>query len=93
MSNSKTQKIQKTTTELSAYQEVATRLGALAFTGLAVVGATEMILEHMQSLNPAVGHGSSSLTELFARGEGKGESARMPEEFDIGLQTPHVSGL
>ena len=87
------QKIQKNTNELSTYQEIATRLGALAFTSLAIVGATEMILEHMQALNPVAGHGSSSVSELFARGEGMGESARMPEEFDIGLQTPHVSGL
>jgi hypothetical protein len=86
------QKIEKDK-ESSARKEAAARLGAVMLTGLAIVGAAEMIMEHMPALNMAAGHGSTSISELFARGEGKGESARMPEEFDIGLQTPHISGL
>jgi hypothetical protein len=73
--------------------ELAVQASALGFAALTIVGATELIMEHMSALNPAAGHGSNSISELFSRGEGKNESARMPEEFDIGLQTPHISGL
>lgn len=76
--------------ENSIFQLTAAHLGAWALVGLTVVGASEMILEHQSAVNPAAGHGSS---EQVARAEGRGESARMPEEFDIGLQTTSISGL
>ncbi len=74
-------------------QAMAIQAGALGFAALTLVGASEMVMKHVAALNPATGHGSTSISELFARGEGKNESARMPEEFDIGLQTPHIAGL
>jgi len=73
--------------------EAALRVGAWMLAGLALVGVTEMITEHQHAVNPASGHSTALVSELFARGEGKGETARLPEEFDVGLQTPHVSGL
>ncbi len=87
------QKLQSDSKFLGLNQEIFTRIGALVFTGLVVIGATEMVLEHMTVSNPTAGHASNSISELFARGEGKTESARLPEEFDIGMQTALVSGL
>lgn len=87
------QKQIKDTKHLSNFNDFAVQAGALGFAALMLVGATEMIMEHMPSMHQASGHGSTSISELFARGEGKGETARMPEEFDIGLQTPHITGV
>lgn len=79
--------------EANLSHEAALRVGAWLMAGLAFVGVTEMITEHQHVVNPATGHNTAIVSELFARGEGKGETARLPEEFDVGLQTPHISGL
>jgi hypothetical protein len=75
------------------HQLTAQHLGAWALTGLALMGSLEMLLHHHQVTNPTAGQSSTAVYEQMARGEGKGESARLPEEFDIGLQSPRVSGL
>lgn len=69
------------------------QLGAVALTGLAMLVSVEMVLEHA----PAGQHGghakhASAVHEVLARGESKGETARLPEEFDVGLQTPDIAG-
>lgn len=55
--------------------------------------SVEMVLEHA----PAGQHGShakhGAVHEVLARGESKGETARLPEEFDVGLQTPDIAGI
>jgi hypothetical protein len=77
----------------SWHQLTAGHVGAWALTGLAMLGSLEMILQHQHSSNPAAGKSSTAVYEQVSRAEGKGESARLPEEFDIGLQTTSVSGL
>ncbi len=48
--------------------------------------SVEMVLEHA----PAGQHGShakhGAVHEVLARGESKGETARLPEEFDVGCR-------
>jgi hypothetical protein len=85
------QKIQKELHERQMHQAV-TRLGAWALTALAVVGVHEMITHNAHSVSQSI-HSTVSLSEMMSRGEGKTETARLPEEFDIGLQTPPVSGV
>jgi|GEM_PF-2354290 len=88
------QKIQKELQASLAHQTTI-QAGAWLFTVLALIGVSEMTLEHMAAHSPAVGQHSTSVAnmELFARGEGRSETARLPEEFDVGLQTPRISGL
>jgi len=85
------QKIQKELHERQLHQTAA-RLGAWALTALAIVGVHEMITHNVHSISQTV-HSTAGLSEMFARGEGRSETARLPEEFDIGMQTPRVSGL
>jgi hypothetical protein len=71
------------------------KIGAVALMAVSVLVTFESVIEH----HPKFGHHSEEskqplMSEVFvARAETKGESARLPEEFDIGLQTPHVAGL
>lgn len=75
-------------------KEVALRVGAWALTATAMLGLTEGVhrefaaiaLPAHQPVSP-IGH-----EELMARGEGARESARLPEEYDIGLRSPNVTG-
>lgn len=70
------------------------RWGAVVFTAICMLVSFEAIVEHGHGKNAH--HGSSDpqhVNQIFSRAEPKGETARLPEEFDIGLQTPHVSGL
>jgi hypothetical protein len=80
--------------EHTVIHPTAEKIGAIILTAVSILVTFEAIIEH----NPkfARGHdsaGQSSMSEIFARGESKGETARLPEEFDIGLQTPHIAGL
>jgi hypothetical protein len=90
MSKQKVQKIEHT-----VIHPIAEKVGAVALTVLTLLVSMEAIIEH----NPKFSHGAKSddskpaINEIFARGESKGEAARLPEEFDIGLQTPHIAGL
>ena len=70
---------------------IAEVVGAYVLTALSVLVSFEAIIEHHSKST----HETSrpAMSEMFARADGKGETARLPEEFDIGLQTPHVSGL
>jgi hypothetical protein len=72
----------------------AEKLGAIVLTALSLLVSFEAIIEH----HPKFSHGHSETTrsgssDMFVRAETKGETSRLPEEFDIGLQTPHIAGL
>jgi hypothetical protein len=69
----------------------AERAGAIALTALSLLVSFEGVLEH--SLHGDHDQGQPAISEVIARGETKGETARLPEEFDIGLQTPHITGI
>lgn len=71
------------------------RVGAGVLAGMAMLVSVELVMEHAPTGDKRGAHDTNhtSLTEVFARGEGKGETARLPEEFDIGLQTPNIAGL
>jgi hypothetical protein len=67
--------------------------GAVAFTALCMLVSFESIVEHHAK---DVYHGKREAqyaSQIFSRSESKGETARLPEEFDIGLQTPRIAGL
>jgi hypothetical protein len=89
------QKSKKVVVQHSVIHPTAEKVGAIVLTVLSVLVSFEAIIEHNPKFS-RVHHGDDNkpaISELFARGESKGETARLPEEFDIGLQTPHVSGL
>jgi hypothetical protein len=72
----------------------AEKVGALVLAAISILVTFEAIIEH----NPkfARAHdaaGSQNLAEVYVRAETRGEASRLPEEFDIGLQTPHIAGL
>lgn len=69
------------------------RIGATILTALCLLVSFEGIAEHHPSLTHHHKEDTPSVSDIFARGETKGETARLPEEFDVGLQTPHVSGF
>lgn len=69
------------------------RLGAWMFTALIIAGGSELLHEGRLAPATVTIEPSYAHENTMARAEGKGEAARMPEEFDVGLQTPHTSGL
>lgn len=73
----------------------AEKVGAIILTIVSVLVSFEAIIEHSDKFGR--GHASAQsqvgASEVFIRAETKGETARLPEEFDIGLQTPHVTGI
>jgi hypothetical protein len=90
MSKQKHQKVQHTVIHPSLE-----KAGAIALAAVSVLVTFETLIEH----HPKLGRHSEEskkplMSEVFvARAETKGETARLPEEFDIGLQTPHIAGL
>lgn len=86
--SSKTTKTRKThKVEHTIVHPVAERVGAIALTVMCALVSFEAIIEHQSGEhNP-----HTVVSEVFARGETKGEAARIPEEFDIGMQTPHIT--
>lgn len=78
--------------------QIATQAGAWVLTAAAMIATTEMLHHEMMAAVPvAVGDGhnqvSASMHEpVSARAEGAKESARMPEEYDIGLRMPTIAG-
>lgn len=71
----------------------AEKVGAIALTAVSVLVSFEALIEHHPKFARHHDVSQPSISEIFARGETKGETARLPEEYDIGLQTPHVAGL
>jgi len=72
----------------------AEKVGALVLTAISILVTFEAIIEH----NPKFSQrshdiGGPNMAEVYVRAETRGEAGRLPEEFDIGLQTPHVTGL
>lgn len=90
----KTKKKPQKITEHTVIHPVAERVGAVVLSVLGFLVSFELMLEHHPKLSHAGSHANShGISEVFARGETKGETARLPEEFDTGLQTPHITGL
>jgi hypothetical protein len=81
------------TIEHTIVHPVAEQIGAVALTAVSLLVSFEVMLEHHPKIAGHHHKAESSASEVFARGETKGETARLPEEFDIGLQTPHVTGV
>ena len=70
------------------------KVGAIVLTAVCMLVTVEGIVEHQtHSKKEHYGDEAQLTNQIFARNETKGETARLPEEFDIGLQTPHISGL
>lgn len=90
MSKPKTKKVEHTIIHPNAE-----KIGAVALTAVSMLVAFEAIVHHGGDKRGyhEPSQNQMALTEVFARGETKGETARLPEEYDIGLQTPHIAGL
>jgi len=74
--------------------DISHRIGAALFAALTMVSAGELLQEHVITVPVAAHDSYMSLHEdIMARAEGKGEAARLPEEFDVGVQSAHVSGF
>jgi len=70
------------------------RMGAIVLTAVSVLVSFEAIVEHQDKFSHHQDDQDATYaSQIFARSETKGETARLPEEFDIGLQSPHVTGL
>lgn len=88
----------KQTVEKSSNQrmaEAATLIGAWILTAAALLASTEKLMhaEQGHAALPAHGHSTVSYTQPEAiRAEGARETARLPEEYDVGLRMPAVSG-
>jgi len=82
------------TIEHTIIHPYAEKAGAIVLTAVGLLVSFEAIVEH----HPKFGHGHEpsivgGASQVVMRAEPKGETARLPEEFDIGLQTPHVTGV
>lgn len=71
----------------------AEKVGALALTAISILVTFEALIEHNPKFKGHEAPGAQNLAEVYVRAETKGETSRLPEEFDIGLQTPHIAGL
>ena len=72
--------------------ETALRAGAWLLTATAMLAATEK-LHHIDAHAPSTAHSSHYSAEVQpARAEGARETARLPEEYDVGLCAPNISG-
>ncbi len=87
-------KKQKTIVDLSS--DMAIHLGAWVLTAAALLSSTEMLLHTEHAAAPVpVGSGHSTYMPaagMTARAESSRETARMPEEYDVGLRMPAISG-
>lgn len=74
-------------------ESLAHQAAAWGFAALTLLGAGEMIHEQQFATAPVTAHSYMTADDVLARGEGKNEAARMPEEYDVGLKAPGVSGF
>jgi hypothetical protein len=89
MSKHKAKKVKHT-----VIHPTAEKVGALVLTAISVLVTFETLIEH----NPKFARvheasSSANLAEVYVRAETRGEAGRLPEEFDIGMQTPRIAGL
>jgi len=77
--------------------QIATVAGAWVLTAAALLASSEKLIhatDHGAMAVPAHGHSMVSFAEPEAiRAEGARETARLPEEYDVGLRMPAVSGF
>lgn len=80
-----------------AVSTVASQLGVVVLTAAAMLATTEM-LHHAELASVPIEVGSGHNAQMAqqepisARAEGGKESARLPEEYDIGLRMPTIAG-
>lgn len=76
--------------------DIAIRLGTWVLTAAALIASTEMLHHTEQAAMPvSIGSGHSSFMPsegMSARAEGTRETARLPEDYDVGLRMPAISG-
>ena len=72
----------------------AEKIGALVLTAISILVTFEALIEHNPKFSKSHEMGSGqNLAEMYVRTDNKGEAGRLPEEFDIGLQTPRIASL
>lgn len=90
------QKQIKTETSTEKLKHFAGHVGAWVLTVTALMAATEK-LHHMDVGHAAVPVGHSTMASTYQpeaiRAEGAKETARLPEEYDVGLRMPGISGI
>lgn len=91
------QTIKKIETSVNRLQQLATHAGAWVLTATALMAATEK-LHHVDFGHATVpaGHNTSMAAAHQPepiRAEGAKETARLPEEYDVGLRMPGISGI
>lgn len=75
--------------------ELVSQLGAWVLTAAALLASAET-LHHEFAAVPATASGAvhhAPTENLSARAEGARETARLPEEYDVGLRAPTISGV
>lgn len=73
--------------------ETAMRIGAGVLTATAFLVSTERLMHLNHHDAAALGSGQHAAAETQpARAEGARETARLPEEYDVGLRAPYTSG-
>jgi len=87
MSKQKVKKVKHT-----VIHPTAEKVGAILLTALSILVSFEAIIEHAYKHEQRSHDSKTNISEMFVR-ETKGETSRLPEEFDIGLQTPRIAGL
>lgn len=92
-------KKQDTPSAIETAASVGGQVSAWVLTATALLVSTERLMHHQEYATvPATageaGHHAPAATEnLAARAEGARETARLPEEYDVGLREPTISGL
>lgn len=86
----------KSETSTEKLQQLATHVGAWVLTVTALMAASEK-LHHIELAHVTVqaGHSTSAPAHQpeAIRAEGAKETARLPEEYDVGLRMPGISGI
>ncbi len=76
--------------------ELINQLNAWILMAAALLATTEMLHQQHATTPTAIGSGQvphSVVEGMSARAEGTRETARLPEEYDIGLRMPAISGM
>ncbi len=73
--------------------DIALHLGTWVLTAAALLASTEMMHHTAVPVHVGTGHTSFMPAEgMTARAEGTRETARLPEDYDVGLRMPAISG-
>ncbi len=90
------QKTQTKNSDSASYstEGLASQIGAWVLTAAALLASVETLHHNDHTVVPVTASaGHSSVNEgMSARAEGTRETARLPEEYDVGLRMPAISG-